>query len=289
MASLNQNAKLNDFFIESQIQYMQGDYRKYIDSVKGKITSGMSKNDINKLINNTPLTLNVDRTVIVALIQGAILNVLNSKKTVTNDLMPIVALLTLFGTKNEFKLVKKVNKISKSILTGNTSSLTRFELSGYKEVSKFINANTTEIKAIKRSFQLELVKVNKLVKSNLSKNLMDRLIIAKDLKLTTKEISKQFKKTNDYWRVKRVLDTEIHTLNEQVKVSQGKKLGFTHKTWRTQRDNKVRDTHYHNKVANKKVPLDSPFRAVGLEANFPGDNSLPIGERINCRCYVILS
>ena len=289
MASLNKNAKLNDFFINVQIGHMDTAYKNYIDTIKSKITINMTSKDINKLITSTPLTPNVDRTVIVALIQGGIMNVLNTKKNVTNDLMPIVALLKLFGTNNEMKLVQKVNKISKSIISGNTSSLTRFELRGYKEVSKFIEANRTEIKSIKRGFQDELLKVNKLVKSNLSKNLIDRLRIAQDLKLTTKEIAKQFKKTNDYWRVKRVLDTEIHTLNEQVKVKQGKRLGFTHKTWRTQRDNKVRDTKFHTSVANKKVPLDSSFRAVGLEAQFPGDNSLPIGERINCRCYVILS
>ena len=289
MATLDKNAKLNDFFIDVQIKYMSNAYRTYIETIKEQITKDMTKRDINRLIRETPLKPNVDRTVIVALIQGGIMNVLNTKKNVTTDLMPIVALLKLFGTNNEMKLVQKVNKISKSILSGKTSNLTRFELRGYKEVSKFINANRTEIKSIKRGFQDELLKVNKLVKSNLSKNLIDRLRIAKDLKLTTKEISKQFKKTNDYWRVKRVLDTEIHTLNEQVKVKQGKRLGFTHKTWRTQRDNKVRDTKFHLAVANKKVPIDSPFRAVGLEAMYPSDIELPLGERINCRCYVILS
>jgi uncharacterized protein with gpF-like domain len=84
--------------------------------------------------------------------------------------------------------------------------------------------------------------------------------------------------------VDRVLRTEIHATNEQVKVSLQSLKGYTHKIWNTERDRRVRDTH--QKVDNKVVPINKPFIVGGAKAQFPGDPSLPPGERINCRCYL---
>jgi len=93
-------------------------------------------------------------------------------------------------------------------------------------------------------------------------------------------------KYNDPKRIRRALDTELHEQAERVKLEQSKFMGYTHKKWNTQRDERVRRTKFHNQVSNKVIPVDSKFKAGGITADYPGDIELPVGERINCRCYI---
>jgi hypothetical protein len=94
------------------------------------------------------------------------------------------------------------------------------------------------------------------------------------------------RKYNDKARVQRAIRTEAHEQAEAVKVEQAKTFGVTEKIWMTQRDNRVRDTGWHNAVDGMRVPIDGEFVAAGMRASHPGDIRLPIGERINCRCYL---
>jgi hypothetical protein len=56
------------------------------------------------------------------------------------------------------------------------------------------------------------------------------------------------------------------------------------KTWRTRRDNKVRESH--RALDGVTVNMDAPFfTSSGASLFFPGDTSAPIGEWINCRCW----
>lgn len=63
-----------------------------------------------------------------------------------------------------------------------------------------------------------------------------------------------------------------------------KAAGVPAVSWITQRDDKVRDAHV---TADRDVvPIDQPFTVGGHDAWYPGDPSLPIGLRINCRCVL---
>jgi len=89
-------------------------------------------------------------------------------------------------------------------------------------------------------------------------------------------------------RVNRALRTERHAEIESNKIMVAKEHGYTKKTWKTKGDSRVRKTTWHNGVANKTVDIGSDFKVAGMRASYPGDERLPIGERINCRCYLLL-
>lgn len=59
--------------------------------------------------------------------------------------------------------------------------------------------------------------------------------------------------------------------------------GWTTKTWMTQHDNRVRETH--QKMDGQAQPLGSPFVSPsGATLMFPCDPTAPIEERAGCRC-----
>ena len=60
--------------------------------------------------------------------------------------------------------------------------------------------------------------------------------------------------------------------------------GIAAKSWITQRDDRVRESH--GAVDRDVVPAGETFMVGGYEARFPGDPSLPIALRINCRCIL---
>lgn len=93
-------------------------------------------------------------------------------------------------------------------------------------------------------------------------------------------------KYNDPKRVTTALNTELHEQAERTKLEQSKFMGFTHKRWNTQGDERVRRTAFHNTVKSKTIPIDSDFKGGGQSADYPGDVSLNVGERVNCRCYI---
>lgn len=60
--------------------------------------------------------------------------------------------------------------------------------------------------------------------------------------------------------------------------------GIAAKSWITQRDDRVRESH--GAVDRDVVPSGETFMVGGFEARFPGDPRLPIEQRINCRCVL---
>lgn len=66
--------------------------------------------------------------------------------------------------------------------------------------------------------------------------------------------------------------------------SQFRAAGLAAKSWITQRDDRVRESH--EAVDRDVVQAGETFMVGGFEARFPGDPRLPIGLRINCRCIL---
>lgn len=93
-------------------------------------------------------------------------------------------------------------------------------------------------------------------------------------------------KYNDPYRINRALDTELHEQAERTKLEQSKFMGYTHKQWNTQNDERVRKTNFHNAVSKKRIPIEQSWKIGTTVADYPGDIRLPPGERIFCRCYI---
>jgi HK97 family phage portal protein len=61
--------------------------------------------------------------------------------------------------------------------------------------------------------------------------------------------------------------------------------GFKEKTWITITDGRQRDSH--GKAHGQTVGINEPFLLEGGAAQFPGDDNLPSGELISCRCDIV--
>lgn len=55
--------------------------------------------------------------------------------------------------------------------------------------------------------------------------------------------------------------------------------------WMSVMDSRTRTSHYY--ADGQVVPIGSPFIVGGYECKYPGDSSLPAGERVNCRCVAV--
>lgn len=74
-------------------------------------------------------------------------------------------------------------------------------------------------------------------------------------------------------------------LNQNVRPRQRIK-----KVWVTRGDHRVR--HTHRRLHGESHHLRTPFRVwpiTGQKMMYPGDNSAPLSETINCRCYLWLT
>jgi uncharacterized protein with gpF-like domain len=61
--------------------------------------------------------------------------------------------------------------------------------------------------------------------------------------------------------------------------------GVQSRSWLATQDDRTRDSHAVMDGVSK--PIGQKFSVGGHEADYPGDPSLPIEERANCRCATI--
>ena len=201
----------------------------------------------------------------------AILTIVLTKQSLTHaeqmNYAPIIAITTMYSIKAPRLFADKVNKLFKGV------NLTKREKSARKIIRGFIDKG----KATVRKIQQNVIKSRIKTHSEIYKDI-------KDEKLTKKELKNKYDKK----RLRRAKRTEAHAELEQGKLQHAEEFGYKFKTWKTRGDGRVRDTTWHNAVKNKKIPVNNMFRASGMKAMYPGDITLPIGERINCRCYLLL-
>lgn len=98
---------------------------------------------------------------------------------------------------------------------------------------------------------------------------------------------------NDYFEngttydIERVLYTDAHRIYNAAKFTGAKKAGAKFKTWRTQLDPLVRDSHDY--LEGVRVGIDDEFYTYnGNHTMYPAQFSIP-EEDINCRCWVEFS
>lgn len=96
--------------------------------------------------------------------------------------------------------------------------------------------------------------------------------------------------SDDYYtsedRAQLVAENQVNGVENNADMFEAVDYGYTHKTWVTMRDNRVRDTH--GDVDGVTLPVEEPFQVGDYEMLFPCDDSLGAGaeEIVNCRCTV---
>jgi len=84
------------------------------------------------------------------------------------------------------------------------------------------------------------------------------------------------------YEAERAARTEGTTAANRGAVSSYEDAGAVGKTWQAEDDSRTRPTH--READGQTVPINQAFKVDGHAAQFPGDPSLPIDERVWCRC-----
>ena len=276
--------QINDAFIEILNKENSKQYVNYIKEIRTKLIDNvddLTPEKVRSIVKGAKI--NIDDIALLFVIQNSILLISDKKKLSKKNkesLLPIIALMGMYSLKRPKTFVKKIVKINKGYGLNANEKKAREIIQGFKQ------DNEKVLKDARRIARKQLDTSQ--LKSKTSKRMVQDLNKGIKQKKSIRQIKNQLiRKYNNLSNVERTLDTELHAQSEFVRKEHSKALGYTHKTWRTQGDSRVRHTDFHNGVANKKVPIDSDFRAGGLRAEQPGDPQLPPSDRIRCRCYLI--
>lgn len=80
-------------------------------------------------------------------------------------------------------------------------------------------------------------------------------------------------------------DVVVKAIVNAAKLRAAELAGWRVKTWKTQRDSKVRESH--RTMQGQKRDLKEPFiTGNGVRIAYPGDPTVPIEEWARCRCWV---
>ena len=274
--------QINDAFIAVLTKRNARKYSDYIKSINKEMIDNidnLTADKVKSIVKNAKM--DVDDLALLFAIQNAVLLIVSRKvrKKDKDNLLPVIALMGMYSLKKPKRFVERISKVVSGV------GLNANEQKALGLVKEFESANK-QVLVRARRIALERTEIG-IIKSKHNKRMI------RDFKRFTKEgdsaakiKNKLVRKYNKLSNVERVLDTELHAQSELVRQEHSKALGYTHKTWKTQEDSRVRDTHFHNGVADKRIPIDSDFRAGGQRAEQPGDVRLQASDRIRCRCYL---
>lgn len=271
--------KLQREFEDLVTEKEQRKYGKFVRENTAALIDKRPKNkrEALKLIGKNKIDTKTSTKMFTAL-NGVMTTMLNpDTRESRKKLKPLEGLMRVYSVRNPKSFAKEVYSMTTgSGMSERNKKFRPLLLSYYDGFTENIE---DEAKQAERAMQrAEVEKV-----STVFKDLED----LREQRIPITQVKKQLiAKYGDPKRVKRALNTELHEQAERVKLEQSKFMGYTHKVWNTQKDERVRQTRFHNQVAGKVVPIDSNFRAAGMEADYPSDLGLPISERINCRCFV---
>lgn len=306
--------KYNESFLEVSINALERQYRKWFDKVTIESTKrGKGKKEIKKVIREMPLNeRNFVNQSYNALVLSGITNIIEKQRLDQDDreaLNPIFAIVAAYGLRNHKVIARKVQRVNEAIIDGVTKGLDAKDRAVVGEVRRYYKKNDKTLQQLIRDNKKSVKNIHKNIKSNISKVIIKTL--DKEIKervLDDKTGAKRPKTAGEIrdslrdkfgkqvnYRVNRILDTELGTMQEETKFVQHKTLGYTHKKWNSQQDSKVRTSH---QLTNGQiVPIDKKFTLAGVpnskngkdkarpaKADFPRDAKLPPEQRIQCRC-----
>ena len=292
--NLNLQEQLNNAFLDIAAELGGKEYAKYLRSIQRDLINEIETVDANRIKQIVmSYQINVKNSVLLFSVLEAVTKILNGKLTRKEKTAytPIIALMGIYSVRKPKVFAKRVAEL---VTTPNTRLNKSFGVksnmvNSKKLLNEYFVRNEASISNSIRKSENNIIRSNRRRLNTLTRSIRKDIAKLRDMNKSVNSITKTIKakyKVDDNI-VSRNLDTELHAQAETVKEEIAKSNGATHKTWKTQGDGRVRDTHFHNSVTNKRIPIDSEFRAGGLKANAPGSESLPVGERIRCRCYLI--
>jgi hypothetical protein len=274
--------RLNNAFIEEGNGYIDLQYYKYFRKIERDLSEKekLNKKDIDEVVSYQNLQYNTMTKTMSAILLADIQETRNRNQD-TEALMLAYYLVKRY--KKPETIARVVNEQFAMVNQGLKPSIPQF--------LEYANKNDALIKKVDVKAQRQIAFVNSQIKSDLSKQMLRQFNDYQKQGLNKQEILDKFKVQfkDNVARAKRIVRTEMHLINETAKVERSKSRGYTHKQWRTQGDDRVRSTAWHDVIDGVKVEIDKSFEAIGLSADSPGDLSLPIEERINCRCYLVFT
>lgn len=308
---------LNQSFINLAMDNTKRDFEIFFDKTIAEtlrtFPEDVTAKQIREVVNKIPIqrTTFLRQTYNMVALSG-IINIVENQRILAADkkfLTPILPVIARYSVRNPDLLAKKIDQLSVAAITKNKSRLPKNDQSLFKNIDEYFNANERFISDELKENKVRLTRIHREIKSNISK------IILKDLKreirtrvtvlverdgLTERVKRPQTfdeirKKLRDKYgeqidfRVRRIVDTEMHDLSEKSTFNHHLLMGYTHKKWNTQGDARVRDDKKANHVAMQGVtiPIKNKFRVAGGGTGlYPGDPQLPPRQRINCRCFL---
>jgi hypothetical protein len=316
---------LENKVIELAAKQNKKEYDKYFDNIADEVGDYVEqgiKYDRKKVLKrllsiNIPTTSYIRQTYNMTLLSGIRIVTEGTKlpPKEQSKVAPLKVLLKRYPIEKPELLAKKMDIFAIAYInkTG-AKGLGINDVETAEYVNKYFNNNRDFIREELAKNKENIKKIHTQIKNNTSRAIIkdlrkninarvEEMVIGKDgtekvvkRPLTREEIRDSLKtkygKEQDY-RVDRIVNTELHDLAENTQHNQHLLYGFTHKTWNTQRDSRVRDGKQKGSRANhqgmhgKTIPIDSKFNVKGGgKGLYPGDPELPANQRINCRCYL---
>ncbi len=273
--------QINDAFIEVLKNRYALKYVRYIKAIQREIVANiedLTAEKVKSIVHNAKI--DIDSIVVLMLIQSAVLMTLNKpKKQVSDDLLPILAIVGIYSLKKPKLFVAKMTDIVEGVIVNDKDKAVKGYIADYTKSNSDLLTKARELARSK--MDMSIIESNKA--SDIVKDFYKQAKENKPFAEIKADLLKKYDKVSN---VERVLDTELHRQSEYLKQLHAESVGFKYKIWRTQQDSRVRDTEFHTHVADKRVPIDSDFRVAGLRASYPGDISLPPSDSIHCRCYL---
>jgi hypothetical protein len=292
---------LNSATVDLNSNFIKGQYTSIFNKVledatkrvkKGK---GLTQRNLRRSVLLTQIQRSVRNAYVISAVSQLIRN--DKDRKVQRDLKTVKQVMDIANVRNPLQFVKTIDKlVLRSV--GGKQPLSKKEFQMAKSLNRFMNANKEEIQTLVNDQRSALKKINQKITTNLSRDiikerrrLINKRIIVKGVKrpLTNQEIANELNKKfiNQQARVSRIVNTEMNRQNQLVGLVQATSLDFKFKTWNTQRDVKVRDTH--EEVDRVKIPINAKFTVGGHKCSQPLDPSLPIEETAHCRCFLTYS
>lgn len=283
MANAKLIDRINDAFLDVIERESSNQQREYFKAINKEFINNIDNLDAQKvrqIIRNTES--NIDNLILLYALQNAVMLILADRQRAKQNraLVPVLAIMGIYSLTKPERFVKRMVKIVKGKGLNSNEKV-------YKGIiDDFAQTNAKSL-AKARKVAIERTEIS-IVKSKRNKRMIRDFKRLEQQGKSIKQIQNNLsRKYNNKASIDRVLKTELHAQSELVRREFNTTIGYTHKTWKTQQDRRVRETCFHNQIVNKRVPITSDFRACGMRAQQPGDDRLPANERINCRCYLI--
>ena len=279
--------EINDAFIDFIVEYRGKRYADVMRAINREMIDNvevLSPEMVRTIIERETAEFNPEDVAVFGLLLGAITAILENQRMTAKQresIAPILAFMGLYSLANPKRFVKKLH-IS---LTAPSSVK---EKEAHALLTKYKTENARIIAKVVKQQKHDLLRAQLKAKLPQSKRMIAEMQTmtgeGKPLEMQRHWMRRKYNNTRI---INRAIDTEVHAGLARSSLISAQEDGFTHKIWKTQEDDRVRRTTWHNQVANQKIPIDDDFRVGNMRASAPGDIRLPAGERINCRCYLI--